>query len=124
MCGLVDVVRRATLPTMDESFYSVDGLKLRYLEWGKTRSEPIVLVHGFSSTADAWTRVGEELGSEYHVIAPDLRGHGQSDWDAEERYSDDQLASDVRALVQRLELTPFTLIGHSMGGAVAFTYAA
>jgi pimeloyl-ACP methyl ester carboxylesterase len=109
---------------MDEAFYSVDGLKLRYLEWGKSRPDAIVLVHGFSSTADAWTRVGEELGKEYHVVAPDVRGHGQSDWDPKERYSDDQLAADVRVLVQQLQLRPFTLIGHSMGGAVAFTYAA
>src|SRR5437762_10153482 len=109
---------------MDERFYSVDGLRLRYLEWGSSPSDPIVLVHGFSSTADAWTGVGEVLGAEYHVIAPDLRGHGESEWDPQERYSDDQLASDVHALVQRLGLPPFTLIGHSMGGAVAFTYAA
>src|SRR5579864_9390796 len=109
---------------MNEAFYGVDGLKLRYLEWGKTGSDPIVLVHGFSSTADAWTRVGEELANEYHVVAPDLRSHGQSDWDPSECYSDDRLAADVRLLVQQLQLSPFTLIGHSMGGAVAFTYAA
>lgn len=108
---------------MDEAFYSVDGLRLRYLEWGKTRTDPIVLVHGFSSTADAWLRVGEVLSADYHVIAPDLRGHGASDWDPQERYSDERLAADVRVLVQQLGLPPFTLIGHSMGGAVAFTYA-
>lgn len=109
---------------MDEAFYSVDGLRLRYLEWGRTESDPIVLVHGFSGTADSWIRVGEALSNEYHVIAPDLRGHGQSDWDPQERYSDDRLAADVRVLVQQLQLAPFTLVGHSMGGAVAFTYAA
>jgi pimeloyl-ACP methyl ester carboxylesterase len=109
---------------MDEAFYRVDALRLRYLEWGRPQSEPIVLVHGFSSTADAWKRVGEVLGADYHVIAPDLRGHGGSDWDPQERYSDEQLAADVRVLVQQLGLPPFTLIGHSMGGAVAFTYAA
>jgi pimeloyl-ACP methyl ester carboxylesterase len=109
---------------MDEAFYSVDGLRLRYLEWGQKQAEPIVLVHGFSSTADAWRRVGDVLEPDYHVIAPDLRGHGQSDWDPQERYSDDQLAADVRKLVQQLHLRPFTLIGHSMGGAVAFSYAA
>jgi pimeloyl-ACP methyl ester carboxylesterase len=109
---------------MDEAFYGVDGLRLRYLEWNKTRSDAIVLVHGFSSTADAWMRVGDALSDRYHVIAVDLRGHGQSDWDPRERYSDDQLAADVRVLVQQLQLPPFTLVGHSMGGAVAFTYAA
>ena len=109
---------------MHEAFYSVDGLRLRYLEWGNANAEPIVLVHGFSSTASAWTRVGDVLAAEYHVVAPDLRGHGQSEWDPRERYSDDQFAADVRTLVQHLGLPPFTLVGHSMGGAVAFTYAA
>jgi esterase len=109
---------------MKQGSYRVDGLRIRYLEWGEGRFDAIVLVHGFSSTADAWVRVGEVLGAEYHVIAPDLRGHGESDWDPQERYSDDQLAADVHVLVQQLRLPPFTLIGHSMGGAVAFTYAA
>ena len=109
---------------MHEAFYSVDGLRLRYLEWGNGQSEPLVLVHGFSSTADAWANVGEVLAAEYHVIAPDLRGHGESAWDPQERYVDEQLAADVRVLVQQLALPSFTLIGHSMGGAVAFTYAA
>src|SRR5919202_636002 len=109
---------------MQQGFYSVDGLRLRYLEWGEPRSEPMVLIHGFSSTAEAWASVGEALAAEYHVIAPDLRGHGESEWDPQERYSDDQFARDVRTLVQQLGLRPFTLIGHSMGGAVAFTYAA
>lgn len=109
---------------MHEAFYSVDGLRLRYLEWGNRQAEPIVVVHGFSSTADAWANVGEVLAADYHVIAPDLRGHGESAWDPRERYADEQLAADVRVLVQQLALPPFTLIGHSMGGAVAFTYAA
>lgn len=123
--NLIDTSRRATLPVMpQQGFYSVDGLRLRYVEWGESTSEPMVLIHGFSSTADAWARVGEVLAAEYHVVAPDLRGHGQSEWDPQERYSDHQLATDVHTLVQQLGLPPFTLIGHSMGGAVAFTYAA
>jgi esterase len=109
---------------MTEAFFSFDGLRFRYLEWGPPAAEPIVLVHGFSSTADGWVRVGETLASEYHVVAPDLRGHGETEWDVQQRYTDEQLAADVRALVSHLNLRPFTLVGHSMGGAVAFTYAA
>jgi pimeloyl-ACP methyl ester carboxylesterase len=109
---------------MVEGDFSIDGLRFRYLEWGTSGAEPIVLVHGFSSTADAWARVGESLAAEFHVVAPDLRGHGNTDWDAQQRYTDEQLAADVRALVQHLNLRPFTLVGHSMGGAVGFTYAA
>jgi esterase len=109
---------------MEQGFFELDGLRFRYLEWGSAASPEIVLLHGFSSTAAAWTRVGEALASEFRVIAPDLRGHGQSDWDAQERYTDAQLAADVHTLVQQLHLARFTLVGHSMGGAVAFTYAA
>jgi len=109
---------------MQESFYEVEGIKLRYLEWGRAGSPPLVLVHGFSSTATAWARVGETLADEFHVVAPDLRGHGQSEWDPQQRYTDAQYAADVHALATRLGLGQFTLVGHSMGGAVAFTYAA
>jgi len=103
---------------------SVDGLRFRYLEWGDAASEPIVLLHGFSSTAAGWSRVGEALADRYHVVALDQRGHGQTEWDPQARYTDAHLAADARALAQHLSLPPFTLIGHSMGGAVAFTYAA
>jgi pimeloyl-ACP methyl ester carboxylesterase len=107
-----------------QGFLTIDGLRFRYLEWGDHTAEPIVLLHGFSSTAAAWARVGEALAEQYRAIALDLRGHGESDWDPQERYTDEHLASDVRALAQQLGLPPFALVGHSMGGAVAFTYAA
>jgi pimeloyl-ACP methyl ester carboxylesterase len=108
---------------MDERFFTLDGLRFRYLEWGAAGAEPILLLHGFSSTATAWARVGETLGSEYHVVALDQRGHGQTEWDPSERYTDDQYAADAHALAQRLGFGQFTLIGHSMGGSIAFTYA-
>ncbi|MBV9131676.1 MAG: alpha/beta hydrolase, partial [Chloroflexi bacterium] len=53
---------------MQEGTFSVDGLRFRYLEWGDASAEPIVLVHGFSSTAAGWARVGEALASDYHVV--------------------------------------------------------
>src|ERR1051326_2615996 len=109
---------------MDQAFFTLDGLRFRYLEWGKPSAEPIVLLHGFSSTAAAWAGVGEALAGDYHVVALDQRGHGETEWDPEERYTDNQYAADARALVQRLSLGQFTLVGHSMGGSIAFTYAA
>jgi esterase len=108
---------------MDQGFLTIDGLRFRYLEWGNATAEPILLLHGFSSTAVAWTGVGEALEGEYHVVALDQRGHGETEWDPEERYTDAQYAADARTLAQHLNLGSFTLIGHSMGGSVAFTYA-
>src|SRR5579864_6852419 len=112
-----------TLGRMDQGSLTIDGLRFRYLEWGNPSADPIVLLHGFSSTAAAWTRVGETLAPEYHVVALDQRGPGESEWDPQERYTDAQYASDARALAEHLKLGAFTLIGHSMGGSVAFTYA-
>jgi esterase len=109
---------------MEQGFFTVDGLRFCYLEWGDAAADTIVLLHGFSSNAGAWQRVAEALASNYHVIALDQRGHGETQWDPELRYTDTQYAADVRALRDHLGLTkPFTLVGHSMGGAVAYTYA-
>src|SRR5262249_9768544 len=108
---------------MEQRSFQFGGLRFRYLEWGSPASEPIVLLHGFSSTAAAWGRVGESLAVDFHVVAPDLRGHRESDWDTQVRYTDEQLAAGVRALARQLNLATFTLVGHLMVGAVAFTSA-
>jgi pimeloyl-ACP methyl ester carboxylesterase len=109
---------------MKESFTTVNGLRLRYLEWGEASAPAILLLHGFSSTALAWRNVGEALASRYHVVALDQRGHGASDWDAQRHYTIDDFVADARAVSQELHLAPFVLIGHSMGGSIAYTYAA
>jgi pimeloyl-ACP methyl ester carboxylesterase len=71
-----------------------------------------------------WTNVAEVLRDRYHVVALDQRGHGASDWDPQGRYSIDDFAADARAVSEQLHLAPFVLIGHSMGGSIAYTYAA
>ncbi|MBV8716081.1 MAG: alpha/beta hydrolase [Chloroflexi bacterium] len=108
---------------MNQGSLTIDGLRFRYLEWGNPTADPILLLHGFSSTAVAWTGVGEALAGDYHLVALDQRGHGESEWDPQERYSDAQYAADAHTLAEHLRLGAFTLIGHSMGGSVAFTYA-
>ena len=109
---------------MNEAFLTINGLRLRYLEWGDAAAPPILLLHGFSSTAVAWRTVGEALAGRYHVVALDQRGHGSSDWDAQGRYSIEDFVADARALAEQLQLAPFVLVGHSMGGTIANTYAA
>lgn len=109
---------------MNEAFLTINGLRLRYLEWGDAAAPPILLLHGFSSTAVAWRTVGEALAGRYHVVALDQRGHGSSDWDPQGRYSIEDFVADARALAEQLQLAPFVLVGHSMGGTIANTYAA
>jgi len=108
---------------VNEHMVTINGLRLRYLEWGETNAPPILLLHGFSSTAMAWRGVGEALAPKYHVVALDQRGHGASDWDAQGRYTIGDFVSDARALSQQLHLAPFVLVGHSMGGSIAYAYA-
>jgi pimeloyl-ACP methyl ester carboxylesterase len=108
---------------MNEHFCTINGLRLRYLEWGDVGAPPIVLLHGFSSTALAWQNVGDALATRYHVIALDQRGHGASEWDPQGRYTIDDFVADAHAVTQQLQLAPFVLIGHSMGGSIAYTYA-
>jgi pimeloyl-ACP methyl ester carboxylesterase len=109
---------------MSEAFLVVNGLRLRCLEWGDPTAPPILLLHGFSSTAQAWQQVGDALASRYHVVALDQRGHGASDWEPQGRYSIDDFVDDAHEVARQLKLAPFVLVGHSMGGSIGYTYAA
>jgi pimeloyl-ACP methyl ester carboxylesterase len=108
---------------VNEQFLSINGLRFRYFEWGDKDAPPILLLHGFSSTAVAWRSVGEALADRYRVVALDQRGHGATEWDAQGRYTIGDFVSDAREVSQRLHLAPFILVGHSMGGSIAYTYA-
>jgi pimeloyl-ACP methyl ester carboxylesterase len=110
--------------SMHEHYLTVNGLRLRVLEWGDPAAPPMVLLHGFSSTAIVWQNVAEALESRFHLVAIDQRGHGLSDWDPAGHYAIDDFVADAHAVAQALHLAPFVLVGHSMGGSIAYTYAA
>lgn len=84
--------------------------------------EPIVLIHGITSSSETWDTVLPRLAERHTVLAPDLLGHGQS---AKPRgdYSMGAFASGVRDLMLWLELGPATIVGHSLGGGVAMQFA-
>jgi len=100
--------------------------ELTYLEWGSGNAETIVLVHGILAQALIWESVAQalvELG--FRVVAPDLRGHGLSTHNAlGDGYNLLGFASDLKALVEHLELERFVLAGHSLGSVVAVFYTA
>src|SRR5215510_16387343 len=99
-------------------------VELHYLEWGKPQNSPIVLVHGGSAQAHWWDHIAIELAQEYRVIALDLRGHGDSNWVTPPSYEIDDYVADLTAFVAALQLSPFVLVGHSLGGLIALAYAA
>jgi pimeloyl-ACP methyl ester carboxylesterase len=85
---------------------------------------PLVLLHGFTGAADDWAGVIGELSRDRQVITLEHRGHGNSTNTGDAAtYTFDQLVADFGAIVDRLDLEPFDLLGHSMGGIVAMRYA-
>ena len=100
----------------------VSGLRLSYVDWGEAGNPPMVLLHGFSAQARYWDGFAVHIRDAYHVYALDQRGHGDSDWAPE--YPQESMPADLAAFVDQLGLERFTLVGHSMGGGVAFRYTA
>jgi pimeloyl-ACP methyl ester carboxylesterase len=106
------------------TFETVNGLRLHYCDWGPPEAPAVVCVHGYTSSAQTFNGPARHFQDRAHVIAPDVRGHGESAWSPAGAYRYEDQAGDLAALVDRLGLARFTLIGTSMGGIIAMTYAA
>ena len=107
-----------------EDWIRSDGLRLRYVEWGSPTAPAIIALHGLRSFAYTWEPVALPLAERFRIIALDQRGRGQSDWDPKREYYTAAYVRDLEGLVDALGLQRFVLLGHSMGGANAFVYAA
>ena len=101
----------------------VNDLDLHYLEWGAADAPPIVCVHGYTGSADAFNALARHLQDRFHIFALDVRGHGESAWSPSGAYRYEDQASDLGGFVGGLGLDKFVLIGTSMGGIIAMTYA-
>lgn len=108
-----------------DRFVEVNGVKLHVQDYGSAGKTPILCLHGSAANAHWYDFVAGGLTGDYHVLAPDLRGHGDSEWDrsASPRYTYDDYAADIHALTEKLDLRDFILVGHSMGGLVSTVYA-
>ncbi|MBP2328204.1 pimeloyl-ACP methyl ester carboxylesterase [Kibdelosporangium banguiense] len=102
----------------------VNGMSYHYLRWGDERSPAVLMLHGLRSYARTWEPVAHALSSTHLVIAPDFRGRGESSWDPKHDYFTTTYVRDIEDLVAQLGLTRFSIVGHSMGGAVGYAYAA
>lgn len=106
------------------TFFTVDGVQLHYHEWGNPTAPSLVLLHGGAAQAHWWDHIAPVLAAQYHVVAPDLRGHGDSSWVSPPAYEIEDYVSDVEATLAALHLVSPVLIGHSLGGFIALSYAA
>lgn len=110
-------------PCVDR-YAEVAGLKLHYQDFGSAGKQTMVCVHGGAASGHWFDFVAGDFSRNYHVLAIDQRGHGDSGWARPADYSYERYADDLDEFVTKLGISDFVLIGHSMGGAVALTYAA
>jgi len=106
-----------------DRFATVNGLRLHYLEWGDARKPPLILLHGIARHAHTFDHLAGNLARDYHVIALDMRGHGDSAWSPEGAYLVEDHVKDLEALVTQLGLKRLTLHGNSTGGRVVQVFA-
>jgi pimeloyl-ACP methyl ester carboxylesterase len=99
------------------------GLRLRWVTWGEDGDPPVVLLHGAGAHAHWWAPLVPHLLPGWRLVAPDLRGHGESAW-APPPYLIEHFSADLHVLLDVLGLGTVVLIGHSMGGRVAAWFAA
>lgn len=106
-----------TLHTQHYAGYQ--GLPLCADVGGDPANPPVILLHGGGQTRYSWGRAAREMvQAGFHVIALDLRGHGDSGWAPDGDYSSDAFVTDLRAVIDTLDQPP-ALVGASLGGAIS-----
>jgi pimeloyl-ACP methyl ester carboxylesterase len=104
-----------------DCFYDSQGLRLHYADWGNEAAPPAILIHGGRDHCRSWDLIARALQPHFHVVAPDLRGHGDSEWAKGSSYS---LADHVYDLTHLVGAgREAVLVGHSFGGMIALAYA-
>ncbi|MGK0443552.1 MAG: pimeloyl-ACP methyl ester carboxylesterase [Bermanella sp.] len=112
-----------SLSDLERKQVEVNGYQWVYLESEEASNKPVViLLHGFAAEKDNWTRMARFLDG-FHVIAPDLPGHGETTYLKDDFYGFDQQSLRLADFISALGLTQFHLVGNSMGGAIAALYA-
>ncbi|MGI9168993.1 MAG: alpha/beta fold hydrolase [Caulobacteraceae bacterium] len=98
-------------------------LRLHYVDWGAPEAPPLILLHGGRDHCRNWDWVAQELRRDYHILAPDLRGHGDSAWSPSGDYSMSAFVYDLAQLIEGQGLAPARIVAHSLGGNIALRYA-
>jgi pimeloyl-ACP methyl ester carboxylesterase len=106
-----------------DHFVAVNGLRLAYRDWGNAHAPALLCLHAGACHSHWWNEIAAPLADRYHVIAPDLRGHGNSARSDAGDYGFDTYASDVAALIEALAVEDVCLVGHSLGAYVGLVYA-
>jgi pimeloyl-ACP methyl ester carboxylesterase len=103
--------------------YFSQRLKLHYLDWGNPNAPTLLLIHGSQDHCHNWDWTAEQFYDDYHVIVPDLRGHGDSEWVTGSPYQLLDYVYDIAQLVHQQDFEELNVIGHSLGGSIACLFA-
>jgi len=112
-----------TTPGPTSHTYFSQRLRLHYVDWGNPGKPPLLLLHGGRDHCRNWDWTATALRDEWHVIASDLRGHGDSQWSQDGSYAMTGYVYDLAQLIHQQRLAPVTVIAHSLGGNIALRYA-
>ena len=110
-----------TEPSFNSRNVAIDGLNFHYTDWSGN-GPPLLMLHGLGGHARTWDHTATALSDQYHVLALDQRGHGDTDWAPQ--YGLSPMAQDLLGFMNALDLSEATLMGLSMGGLVSFLFAA
>lgn len=99
--------------------YQSQRLRLHFLDWGNEKAPHLLLVHGIRDHCHSFDPMARLLCDHFHVVAPDLRGHGDSEWTRGANYGYLDYVYDLAQLLHLQKLKPVFVVGHSMGGTLA-----
>jgi pimeloyl-ACP methyl ester carboxylesterase len=97
---------------------------LHYLDWGSPEKPPMILLHGIGRVAHTFDHIAPHFAANYHVMAVDMRGHGDSGWDPKGEYLVEDYVKDIEGMAEQLGLQNIVIWGNSTGGRVAQVFAA
>jgi pimeloyl-ACP methyl ester carboxylesterase len=101
---------------------TADLRNINVVQIGRGR-DTLVLVHGLGENLHSWGELPEDITASHTIVAVDLRGHGDSDWDPRGEYHLDKFVSDLTTIIDRLAIRTFTIAGHSLGANIALEIA-
>ncbi|MDB5513338.1 MAG: alpha/beta hydrolase [Tardiphaga sp.] len=108
-------------PEPTDWFYESQGLRLHVTDWGNAAAPPLILLHGGRDHSRSWDLIARALQPHFHVMAPDLRGHGDSEWAKGSSYTLSDHIYDLTPLASAGRET--VLVGHSFGGMISLAFA-
>jgi esterase len=117
-------LRVSTVALPREHQVIANSMRIRYREWGDRQQPMIVFLHGGGLSAHTWDLTCLALQGDYHCIAIDQRGHGESEWSAEMDYTVEANVADLEAVLETIGVAQFFVVGMSMGGTHGVAYAA